>query len=254
MRFRLIIEQLNLDLQRIDEKYSKLSKKQKKLAAAAPPPDKITGADFKALRDKKQQKNENLEETELDETREENNESKLTRGYKANRSKSSHNKLSDLTKRYRDAKKTPGKADDMAAIKARDRFEAGQNKSKSKSKHNYKNESDLSEIKDHESMSELIEAMADELLERKKISKKVHNSLKKKAKDRNAPLGALKAIYRKGMGAFYSSGSRSGQNPHSWAMGRVNSVLRGGKARSVDKAQWKQIQKHRKKKRKKKWK
>ena len=52
------------------------------------------------------------------------------------------------------------------------------------------------------------------------------------------------------MGAFYSSGSRSGQNPHSWAMGRVNSVLRGGKARKVDDAQWKQIQKHRKKKRK----
>ena len=80
MRFRLIIKQLNLDLQRIDEKYSKLSKKQKKLAAAAPPPDKITGADFKALKDKKQQKNENLKETELDETREENNESKLTKG------------------------------------------------------------------------------------------------------------------------------------------------------------------------------
>lgn len=248
MRYRLIIEQLNLDLQRIDEKYSKLSKKQKKLASAAPPEDEITGDDFKVLRDKKKQKNENLEEAELDETREENNESKLTRGYKANRSKSSQNKLSNLTKRYRAAKKTPGKSDDMAAIKARDSFEASQKKSKAKSKHNYKNESDLSEIKDHESMSELIEAMADDLLERKKISKKVHNSLKKKAKDRNAPLGALKAIYRKGMGAFYSSGSRSGQNPHSWAMGRVNSVLRGGKARSVDKAQWKQIQKHRKKK------
>ena len=248
MRYRLIIEQLNLDLQRIDEKYSKLSKKQKKLASAAPPEDEITGDDFKVLRDKKKQKNENLEETELDETREENNESKLTRGYKANRSKSSQNKLSDLTKRYRAAKKTPGKSDDAAAIKARDRFEAGQKKSKAKSRHNYKNESVLSEIKDHESMSELIEAMADDLLERKKISKKVHNSLKKKAKDRNAPLGALKAIYRKGVGAFYSSGSRSGQNPHSWAMGRVNSVLRGGKARSVDKSEWKKVQNFRKKK------
>jgi hypothetical protein len=86
----------------------------------------------------------------------------------------------------------------------------------------------------------------------KKLSSKVDKSLKKKAKDRNAPVGALKAIYRKGMGAFYSSGSRSGQNPHSWAMARVNSVLRGGKARKVDGAQWKQIQKHRKKKRKKK--
>ena len=86
----------------------------------------------------------------------------------------------------------------------------------------------------------------------RKISSKVDKALKKKAKDRNAPVGALKAIYRKGMGAFYSSGSRSGQNPHSWAMARVNSVLKGGKARSVDSAQWKQIQKHRKKKRKKK--
>jgi hypothetical protein len=86
----------------------------------------------------------------------------------------------------------------------------------------------------------------------RKISSKVDKALKKKAKDRNAPVGALKAIYRKGMGAFYSSGSRSGQNPHSWSMARVNSVLKGGKARSVDSAQWKQIQKHRKKKRKKK--
>ena len=86
----------------------------------------------------------------------------------------------------------------------------------------------------------------------RKISSKVDKALKKKAKDRTAPVGALKAIYRKGMGAFYSSGSRSGQNPHSWSMARVNSVLKGGKARSVDAAQWKQIQKHRKKKRKKK--
>ncbi len=86
----------------------------------------------------------------------------------------------------------------------------------------------------------------------RKISSKVDKALKKKAKDRNAPVGALKAIYRKGMGAFYSSGSRSGQNPHSWSMARVNSVLKGGKARSVDSAQWKQIQKFRKRKRKKK--
>jgi len=175
-------------------------------------------------------------------------ESKLTRGYKANRSKADQGRLAALTQQYRDA---DTEAEKKAARDARDAFEKTQKKSKRKSKHNYAEGSLLDESTQRMLVSELIDAMADDLLERKKISGKVHDQLKKKAKDRNAPLGALKAIYRKGMGAFYSSGSRSGQNPHSWAMARVNSVLKGGKARSVDKAQWKQIQKHRKKKRKK---
>lgn len=179
---------------------------------------------------------------------------KLTPGYKANRSQKSQDKLKKLIDRFNRAKKTPGKKDDMAAIRARDRFEKTQYKSPRKSQYNETNEIDSL-------INELAEDMA--VFEKKKrkkkkkkkggsrkISSKVDKQLKKKAKDRNAPVGALKAIYRKGMGAFYSSGSRSGQNPHSWAMARVNSVLSGGKARSVDAAQWKQIQKHRKKKRK----
>ena len=232
MRYRDTIRQLEKDLQLIEEKYSieekKLSKKQMKIASAAPPEDEITGADFKALK-KAKNKNENYEESEFNEGDYEINEKrkkrkkrksgKLTRGYKANRSKADQKRLSDLTQQYKDAKKTKGKADD---------------------------EDDQRMV-----ISELMDEAANELLEKKQISKKVHDALKKKAKDRNAPLGALKAIYRKGMGAFYSSGSRSGQNPHSWAMARVNSVLKGGKARKVDAAQWKQIQKHRKKKRKK---
>jgi hypothetical protein len=179
-------------------------------------------------------------------------EAKLTRGYKAHRSEKDQDKLKKLIDRYNKAKKTPGKKDDLAAIKARDNFEKKQYKSPKQSQYN--------ESYDVDSLiRELAEDMA--MLEKKKkkkkkkkprkISSKVDKQLKKKAKDRNAPVGALKSIYRKGMGAFYSSGSRSGQNPHSWAMARVNSVLSGGKARSVDKAQWKQIQKHRKKKKKK---
>lgn len=176
--------------------------------------------------------------------------------YMTNRTKKDQDRLKALIDRFNKAKKTPGKADDLAAIKARDAFEKTQKNTGKKSKHNYKTKKEgvdratrLDEGNQRIMITELIDMMADELLERKKISQKVHKALKKKAKDRNAPLGALKAIYRKGMGAFYSSGSRSGQNPHSWAMGRVNSVLKGGKARSVDKAQWKSIQKHRKKKR-----
>jgi len=79
------------------------------------------------------------------------------------------------------------------------------------------------------------------------ISEKTRKALKAKAEKHNAPLGALTSVYRKGLGAFYSSGSRPGMNAHGWAMARVNSFLKGGKARQVDAAQWKSVQRHRKK-------
>ena len=218
---------------------------------------KVSKMDFlptKVLKKIAKEKESKKENEELNEKKKKKKKSpKLTPGYKANRSSKDQNKLKRLIARYNKAKKTPGKADDLAAIKARDSFEKTQTNTGRKSQYNYAESLDsLSEDDQRVVISELMDEAANELLEKKKISKKVHDTLKKKAKDRNAPLGALKAIYRKGMGAFYSSGSRSGQNPHSWAMGRVNSVLKGGKARSVDAAQWKQIQKHRKKKRKKK--
>jgi hypothetical protein len=79
------------------------------------------------------------------------------------------------------------------------------------------------------------------------ISEKTRKALKAKAEKHNAPLGALTTVYRKGLGAFYSSGSRPGMTAHGWAMARVNSFLKGGKARKVDSAQWKAVQRHRKK-------
>lgn len=79
------------------------------------------------------------------------------------------------------------------------------------------------------------------------ISEKTRKALKAKAEKHNAPLGALTTVYRKGLGAFYSSGSRPGMSAHGWAMARVNSFLKGGKARKVDAAQWKSVQRHRKK-------
>jgi hypothetical protein len=259
MRYRKTLRLLEEDLQSIEEKY--LSEKtdhdkdgDNDFADVMMQRMKKSGMDHEEAlkKTRKHNKNENSQETDLDEKKRKSKSGKLTRGYKANRSKSDQSRLKSLTKQYRDA---DTEAEKMAAIRARDAFEKTQTNTGKKSKHNYKEGLDMSmklnETDQHMLVSELIDAMADDLLERNKISKKVHDSLKKKAKDRNAPLGALKAIYRKGMGAFYSSGSRSGQNPHSWAMARVNSVLKGGKARSVDKAQWKQIQKHRKKKRKK---
>jgi len=76
-------------------------------------------------------------------------------------------------------------------------------------------------------------------------------ALRNKAKLANAPLGALRAIYDKGLAA-YRTGHRPGASQHAWAMARVNSVLTGGPARRVDAAQWKQIQDYRKKHKKRK--
>tara|TARA_Y100000592_G_scaffold29808_1_gene47549 strand:+ start:9210 stop:9374 length:165 start_codon:yes stop_codon:yes gene_type:complete len=45
----------------------------------------------------------------------------------------------------------------------------------------------------------------------------------------------LAAVYRKGQGAYLSSGSRNVPMA-AWAMGRVNSYMRGDKARTADAA------------------
>lgn len=81
------------------------------------------------------------------------------------------------------------------------------------------------------------------------LSPKAQKALRNKAEKANAPYGALAQIYRKGLGAFNTGGSRTGASPEAWAMARVNSVLTGGKARQVDAKQWQAIQAHRKRKR-----
>jgi hypothetical protein len=45
---------------------------------------------------------------------------------------------------------------------------------------------------------------------------------------------ALKAIIKKGMGAYYSSGSRPNQTAESWGKARLASAITGGKASKVD--------------------
>ena len=51
-----------------------------------------------------------------------------------------------------------------------------------------------------------------------KIGAQTRKALKNKAEERNAPLGALITVYEKGLGAYYSSGSRPGMTSHQWAM------------------------------------
>jgi hypothetical protein len=100
----------------------------------------------------------------------------------------------------------------------------------------------------------LLEESVDVDSERERIIQEgadADKALRNKAKLANAPLGALRTIYDKGLAA-YRTGHRPGVPQHAWAMARVNSVLTGGPARRVDAAQWKQIQDYRKTHKKKK--
>ena len=45
----------------------------------------------------------------------------------------------------------------------------------------------------------------------------------------------LKKIINKGMGAYFSSGSRPNQTPHSWGMARLYSALTNGPSAVIDK-------------------
>jgi hypothetical protein len=57
---------------------------------------------------------------------------------------------------------------------------------------------------------------------------------KELSKKSGCSLNALNQIVKKGKGAYYSSGSRPSQTPHSWAYARLASSLTGGKASKVD--------------------
>ena len=61
-------------------------------------------------------------------------------------------------------------------------------------------------------------------------------SKKNVAKITGIPLKAIDEVYKKGEGAFYSSGSRPNQTASSWARGRIYAYIMGGKkVREVDK-------------------
>ena len=69
---------------------------------------------------------------------------------------------------------------------------------------------------------------------RKPLSAAVVKSLKKKAEGTRFTYGQLARVYRRGQGAWLSSGSRN-VTMQAWAMGRVNSFVSGkGGARKAD--------------------
>jgi hypothetical protein len=57
---------------------------------------------------------------------------------------------------------------------------------------------------------------------------------KELAKASKCSLKGLKRMFKKGQGAYFSSGSRPNQTGHSWGYARMASAITGGKASAVD--------------------
>lgn len=69
----------------------------------------------------------------------------------------------------------------------------------------------------------------------KPLSESVKRTLRAKAKrSKRFSYGQLAKVYRRGQGAYLSSGSRPGVSMSQWAFGRVNSFIRGGHSQDND--------------------
>ena len=77
---------------------------------------------------------------------------------------------------------------------------------------------------------------------RSPLNEATKKALKKKAEGTRFKNGELASVYRKGQGAYLSSGSRN-VSMAAWSMARVNSYMRGGPARKVDKDIYKRARK-----------
>ena len=65
------------------------------------------------------------------------------------------------------------------------------------------------------------------------IPASAQKSLREKAKNSKYTYGQLAQVYRRGQGAYVSSGSRN-VSMAAWAMGRVNSFIEGGHSQDDD--------------------
>jgi len=228
------------NLQKINESKKKLSKKQKKIAQAAPPPDEITGADFKALNKKKNETLEDVLESyiNLDEKKKKKKTDFDVGGqaqYRAGRSKKQISRQADLTRKYNAAKTEKQKQKYRDMIDRSRAAEVPNKISETINIYQYQLNDLINEVVEAEKLSIMLEKI-EELEEKKKRKKKkkkkkagglsaaVKKSLDKKADRRGLTRGSVYAEFRKGLAAYYSSGSRKGMSAHQWAHARVNSA------------------------------
>jgi hypothetical protein len=78
----------------------------------------------------------------------------------------------------------------------------------------------------HRHPSELLNRGPNKAASAKRLRAATKKTLKAKAKDSRFSYGQLAAVYRRGQGAYLSSGSRNVAMA-AWAMGRVNSFVSG---------------------------
>lgn len=68
----------------------------------------------------------------------------------------------------------------------------------------------------------------------KPITGTTRKTLQAKASKSRFTFSTLAKVYRRGQGAFLGAGSRPGVGMNQWAMGRVNSFLRGSRKHDLD--------------------
>ena len=194
-------------------KKKKLTKKQKKIAQAAPPPDEITGADFKAL-------NKNVDEAN-------------PRQYGAPKGSKRAEELEDASDLYT-------KGDVKGAARIRRKMEKPHMKESTQLLERQELREMISDISEGMKLDELLKEL-DQYIQEKKgkspkgLSKAVKKSLDKKADKRCLTRGSVYSEFRKGLAAFLSSGSRKGMSAHQWAHARVNSAQPSKKWATVKK-------------------
>ena len=77
------------------------------------------------------------------------------------------------------------------------------------------------------------EAVKAQRKKRKPLSESTKKTLREKAKKSGISYGTLVKVYRRGQGAYLSSGARN-VSLAAWARGRVNSYIRGSKKHDTD--------------------
>jgi len=163
-------------------------------------------------------------------------------GYRAGRNKKQLKRLNKQTDKAAAGKYT--KADYEKEDNKRQK-ELTKKQRKNTPKNPYTGKIAVGESVDREKLRELLREAIIEIIDEKKkkrkkskpkkkkakkktLSKKTMETLRKKAKASGYTAGSLAAEYRKGLGAYYTSGSRKGMGSHQWAMARVNSAIGKG--------------------------
>ena len=260
MRYRNTLKILEEDLQLIEEKYSVEDQNENAFVLAA---DKARDAGKKEfefpkgsgkmhpvtikadIEEEVEEKIENYQETSLDEKKRRKRRKRRKRdkqkasdipGYRRGTSKKQLKKLDRVTKKAASGKFTS--ADYEREDKRRQRELPKGHKTP---KNPFTGKIAVGEAVKREELRSLLEEIIRQEIEEKKkrkkrkkkakrktLSKKTMATLRKKAKSSGYTAGSLASEYRKGLGAYYTSGSRKGMGAHQWAMARVNSAIGKG--------------------------